>query len=228
MSRAFWKGYLKLSLVSCPVALYPAVSKTQRPRFHRIHKQSGHRLRQLMVEPGTLEPVREEDIARGYEAPRSSAALSRPREATRAAPQDYTAPQGYIEVDDKDLERIEVVKTHTIDIERFVPRSEIDDRYLNAPYYVTLSGEAGQEAYAVMRDAMKTRQVAGLARIVLTRREHLVMIEPFGSGLLAVTLRNRYEVRDEGGCFRDIKDSALAQGDARLGRSYRGQNEGPV
>ncbi len=207
MPRAFWKGYLKLSLVSCPVVLYPAVSKTERPKFHRIHRQSGQRLRQQMVEPETQEPVREEDIARGYEMPRNSAPLSVPREAIRAgvpdhatrrdfpATRDHTPSRDYIAVKDEELEKIEIVNTHAIDIEHFVPRAEIDDRYVNAAYYVVPSGEVGQEAYAVIRDAMNARQVAALARIVLTRREHPVMVEPFGKGLLAVTLRYPYEVR---------------------------------
>src|SRR5262249_32028267 len=112
--RAYWKGYLKLSLVSCPVALYPASSSSEKVSFHRLNRQTGHRLKQLLVDSETEEAVQKEDIVRGYEV----------------------GKREYIEVEDEELEKIQIESTHTIDIDSFVPRGEIDDRYLNAPYYI--------------------------------------------------------------------------------------------
>ena len=109
--RAYWKGYLKLSLVSCPIALYPASSTSEKVSFHRINRQTGNRLKQLLVDSETEEPVNKEDITRGYEV----------------------GKREYIEVEDEELEKIQIESTHTIDIDRFVPRDEIDDRYLNGP-----------------------------------------------------------------------------------------------
>src|SRR5258708_23772183 len=107
--RAYWKGYLKLSLVSCPIALYPASSTSEKVSFHRINRQTGNRLKQLLVDSETEEPVAKEDVARGYEV----------------------VKREYIEVEDEELEKILIESTHTIDIDRFVPRDEVDDRYLN-------------------------------------------------------------------------------------------------
>ncbi len=205
MPRALWKGYLRLSLVSCEIALYPATSKAERTRFHRIHRQTGRRLRQQMVEPESLEPVESDDAVRGYEIAPSRPASPLAREERPAA-----APR-YAEIEEEELKRIEIVNTHTIDIEHFVPRSQIDDRYINAPYYAVPSGEVGQDAYAVIRDAMKERESAALARVVLSRREHAVMIEPFGKGMLAVTLRYPYEVRDQAPYFEGIADLSLPE-----------------
>jgi DNA end-binding protein Ku len=185
--RAYWKGYLKLSLVSCPIALYPASSSSERVSFNRINTKTGNRLKQQMVDAGTGEPVEKEDIGRGYE---------------------YAKGQ-YIIVEDAELEKVKIESTHTIDIDRFVPRSEIDDRYLDSPYYISPTDQVGQEAFSVIRDAMREKKMVGLARVVLTRREHVVMLEAFDKGLLATTLRYAYELRDQGDYFEDIPDLKL-------------------
>ncbi len=185
--RAYWKGYLKLSLVSCPIALYPASSTSEKVSFHRLNKQTGNRLKQLLVDSETEEPVHKEDITRGYEA----------------------GKREYIEVEDAELENIQIESTHTIDIDRFVPRGEIDDRYLNNPYYIAPNDKVGVEAFAVIRDAIAAKGMAALARVVLTRREHVVMLEPFGKGLLGVTLRYPYELREPDAYFGDIPDLKL-------------------
>jgi DNA end-binding protein Ku len=185
--RANWNGYLKLSLVSCPVALYPASSTSEKVSFHRINRQTGNRLKQLLVDAGTEEPVEKEDITRGYEAGRRE----------------------YIEVADEELEKIQIESTHTIDIDTFVPRDEIDDRYLNSPYYIVPNDKVGQQAFAVIRDAIQAKGMAALARVVLTRREHVIMLEPFGKGLLGMTLRYPYEVREAGSYFDEIPDLKL-------------------
>jgi DNA end-binding protein Ku len=186
--RAYWKGYLKLSLVSCPIALYPASSSSERVSFNRINRKTGNRLKQQMVDAGTAEPVDKEDIARGYE---------------------YAKGQ-YLIVEDDELDKIKIESTHTIDIDSFVPRAEIDDRYLASPYYIAPTDRVGQEAFSVIRDAMREEKKVGIGRVVLTRREHVVMLEPFDKGLLATTLRYPYEVREHAEYFSDIPDLKLS------------------
>src|SRR5882762_11227691 len=185
--RAYWKGYLKLSLVSCPVALYPASSSSERVSFNRINTKTGNRLKQQMVDAETGQPVEKEDIGRGYE---------------------YAKGQ-YLIVEDDELTKIKIESTHTIEIDRFVPRTEIDDRYLDSPYYISPTDQVGQEAFSVIRDAMREKKMVGLARVVLTRREHVVLLEPFDKGLLATTLRYPYEIRDQKDYFEDIPDLKL-------------------
>ena len=180
--RAYWKGYLKLSLVSCPIALYPASSSSERVSFHRINKKTGNRLKQQLVDSETGDPVEKEDVGRGYEVGKGE----------------------YLQVADEELEKIEIESTHTIEIDSFVPRGEIDDRYLNAPYYITPTDKVGQEAFVVIRDAIREKKMVGLGRVVLTRREHVVMLEAFDKGLLATTLRYPYEVREQTAYFEDI------------------------
>jgi DNA end-binding protein Ku len=192
--RPYWKGYLKLSLVSCPIALFPASSTSEKVSFHRLNRQTGNRLKQLLVDSETEEPVNKEDIVRGYEV----------------------GKRDYIEVEDEELEKIQIESSHTIDIDRFVPREEIDDRYLNSPYYITPNDKVGQEAFAVIRDAIRDKGMVALARVVLTRREHVVMLEPFGKGLLGMTLRYAYEVRDAGAYFDEIPDLKLPDEMRRL------------
>jgi len=185
--RAYWKGYLKLSLVSCPVALYPAASTSERVSFHRINRKTGNRLKMLNVDAASSEPVEKEDIGRGYEVDKGQ----------------------YIEVEDEELEKIQIESTHTIEIDSFVPRTEIDERYIDSSYYIAPTDRVGQEAFAVIRDAIRDRQVVGLGRIVLTRRERVVMLEAFDKGLLATSLRYATEVRDAAVYFEDIPDLKL-------------------
>ncbi|HEV3186393.1 MAG TPA: Ku protein [Xanthobacteraceae bacterium] len=185
--RAYWKGYLKLSLVSCPIALYPATSSSERVSFNRINKKTGNRLKQQQVDAETGEPVEREDIGRGYEVAKGQ----------------------YIQVEDEEIEKIKIASTHTIDITSFVPREEIDDRYIDSPYYIAPTDRVGQEAFSVIRDAIREKSMVALGRIVLSRREHVVMLEAFDKGLLATTLRYAYEVRDAAGVFEDIPDLKL-------------------
>lgn len=185
--RAYWKGYLKLSLVSCPIALYPAVSASERVSFNRVSRKTGNRLKQMMVDAESGQPIDKEDIGRGYE---------------------YAKGQ-YLFVEDEELDKIKIESTHTIDITSFVPRTEIDDRYLDTSYYIAPTDKVGQEAFTVIRDAMRDKKVVGLARLVLQRREHVVMLEPFDKGLLGATLRYAYEVRAAADYFDDIPELKL-------------------
>jgi DNA end-binding protein Ku len=185
--RAYWKGYLKLSLVSCPIALYPATSSSERVSFNRINKKTGNRLKQQQVDAETGEPVEKEDIGRGYEIGKGQ----------------------YLQVEDDEIEKIRIESTHTIEIDSFVPRSEIDDRYPDSPYYVAPTDQVGQEAFAVIRDAIREKGMVALGRVVVSRREYVVMLEAFEKGLLATTLRYGYEVRDPAAYFEDIPDLKL-------------------
>jgi DNA end-binding protein Ku len=185
--RAYWKGYLKLSLVSCPIALYPATSSSERVSFNRINKKTGNRLKQQQVDAETGEPVDKEDIGRGYEIGKGQ----------------------YLPVEDDEIEKIRIESTHTIEIDSFVPRSEIDDRYPDSPYYVAPTDQVGQEAFAVIRDAIREKGLVALGRVVVSRREYVVMLEAFEKGLLATTLRYGYEVREPSAYFEDIPDLKL-------------------
>jgi Ku protein len=188
-ARAYWKGSLKLSLVSCPVLLYPASTSVEKTRFHMINKETGNRLKQQMVDAETGDVVEGDQKGRGYELKKDQ----------------------YIEIDKDELEAVQIESNHTIDIDSFVPRDEIDKRYLDRPYYIAPDGKAGIDAFAVIRDAMKDQDRVALARIVLTNREHVMAIEPLGKGLLATTLRYPYEVRDEGEYFDDIKSPKISK-----------------
>jgi DNA end-binding protein Ku len=187
--RAYWKGSLKLSLVSCPVQLYPASTAVEKTRFHMINKETGNRLKQQMVDSETGDVVESDQKGRGYEVSKGE----------------------YVEVEKEELEAVQVESNHTIDIDSFVPRDEIDKRYLNNPYYIAPDGKAGIDAFAVIRDAMKDKDRVALARIVLSNREHVLAIEPLGKGLLGTTLRYPYELRDEDEYFDDIKNPKISK-----------------
>jgi Ku protein len=180
--RAYWKGYLKLSLVTCPIGLYPASSQAEKTHFHQINRKTGNRLRQQMVDEETGKVVDKDDKGRGYEVSKGK----------------------YVEIEPDEIKAIQVESTHTLDIEKFVPVDEIDRRYFDRPYYIVPDGKAGEEAFAVIRDAMKDKDRVALARIVLTNREHVMAIEPMGKGLLGTILRYDYEVRDEKELFRGV------------------------
>src|SRR5580704_17701720 len=187
--RAYWKGSLKLSLVSCPVLLYPASTSVDKTRFHLINKETGHRLKQQMVDAETGDVVEADQKGRGYELKKGE----------------------YVEIDKEELEAVQIESNHTIDIDSFVPSDEIDKRYLNHPYYIVPDGKAGIDAFAVIRDAMANQDRVALARIVLTNREHVIAIEPLGKGLLGTTLRYPYELRDEDQYFDDIKNPKISK-----------------
>ena len=183
-ARAFWKGYLKLSLVSCPIALYAGTASTERVSFRQINKKTGHRLRQQLVDEVTREVVEGEAKGRGYEY----------------------AKNAYIPVDDDELDALAVESKHTIEIDSFVPREQIDERYLDSPYYITPDGQVGQDAFAVIREAMRGKGMVALGRVVLAKRERVIMLEPWDKGLTATTLRYPYEIRDAKEYFDDIPD----------------------
>ena len=189
MPRAYWKGSLKLSLVTCPIALYPAITASEKTRFHMINTDTGNRLVQQMVDAETGDVVEKDQKGRGYEVKKGR----------------------YVPIGKDDLDAIQIESNHTIEIDSFVPRDEIDRRYLDRPYYVVPDGKAGVDAFAVIRDAMKDKDRVALARVVLTNREHVVAIEPSGKGLIATTLRYPYEVRDEDDYFHGIRTPKISK-----------------
>lgn len=181
--RANWKGYLKLSLVSCAVALFPATTTSQRARFNIINRRTGHRVHNEIVDAESGKPVAEEDRVKGF----------------REKGGDYVL------LEEEELDRVALESTHTIDIEAFVPRDEVDPIYFDASYYLAPTDDVSLEAFAVIREAMRETDMVGLARVVLYRRERLLMLQPRGKGLLATGLHYRNEVRDERAYFDDIE-----------------------
>ena len=182
--RPYWKGYLKLSLVSCPIALYTATSPGERVAFRQINKKTGNRLRQQLVDEETGEPIEPADKGRGYEDDKGV----------------------YLQVEDEELDAIAIESSHTIDIDSFVPKAEIDERYIDSPYYLIPQNKVALEAFAVIRDAMRDKNMVALGRVVLSKRERVIMLQPRGKGLLGTTLRYPYEMRDEGIYFGDIAE----------------------
>lgn len=185
--RPNWKGYLKLSLVSCPVALYTATSSSEKIALHLLNRESGNRLRRQMIDAVTGDVVEGDEQVRGYEVSSGE----------------------HVILEEDELEAIALESTHTIDIETFAPRDQVDERYLDTPYYMIPDGEVGVEAFAVVREAMKRKHVVGLARVVLHRRERVLMLEPHDRGIIATALRYDYEVRDDGDYFGEIEKVAL-------------------
>jgi DNA end-binding protein Ku len=186
--RPYWKGYLKLALVSCPIALHAACSSAERIAFRRVNKATGNRLRQHLIDEETGAVVAAPDRDRGYEVARGE----------------------YLIVSDEELDAIEIESTHTIEIDSFVPRSEIDQRFFDSPYYVMPSEPVGQEAFAVIREAMRGKGMVALGRLVLSKRERVIALEAYGKGLLGTTLRYPYEVRKVEDYFCDLPDVSLA------------------
>jgi DNA end-binding protein Ku len=180
---------LRLSLVTCPVALYPATSDTEKVSFNQINRKTGHRIKYSKVDADTGEEVANEDIVKGYKVDTDT----------------------YIEVSKEELDDIALESTHTIDIDEFVPKSEIDNRYLIRPYYLVPDGKVGHDAFAVIRETIRTMNKVAIGRVVLTNREHIVALEPLGKGLMGTLLRYPYEVRGEKDYFEDIQDVKITK-----------------
>lgn len=182
--RANWKGFLRLSLVTCPVALFPATSESEKISFNQINKKTGHRIKYMKVDADTGEEVQNDDIMKGYKVDTDT----------------------YIEVSKDELENIALESTRTIDINEFVPKSDIDPRYLIRPYYLVPDGKVGHDAFAVIRETIRSMDMVAIGRVVLTSREHIIALEPLSNGLMGTLLRYPYEVRDEKEYFDEIQD----------------------
>ena len=182
--RAYWKGYLKLSLVSCPIALFPATSEREKIRFHQINKDSGHRIKYQKVDADSGDEVDAENVIKGYEVGKGE----------------------YLEIEPEELEAVAIESKRTIEIDEFVPKNEIDELYLNTPYYIVPDGEVGQQAFAVIREAIREQDMVAIAKVVFTSREHIIALEARDKGLLGITLRYPYEIRKPEEYFDDIPD----------------------
>jgi DNA end-binding protein Ku len=182
--RANWKGFLKLSLVSCSIAMVQATSTRERIRFNLINRDTGNRIRHVDVDAETGDEVPEEERVKGYK----------------------TADGSYVLLEPEELDQVALESTHTIDIDTFVPRKEIDEIYLGTPYYIYPDDEVGTEAFVVIREAMRTTSLVGLARVVLYNHEHLLMLEPLGKGIKATSLRQQEEIRDAKEYFSEIDE----------------------
>jgi DNA end-binding protein Ku len=187
--RANWKGFLRLSLVTCPIALFPATSESEKISFNQINKKTGHRIKYLKVDADTGEEVANENIIKGYKVDTDR----------------------YLEVTKDELENIALESTRTIEIDEFVPRSEIDDLYLVRPYYLVPDGKVGHDAFAVIRETIRSLDKVAIARVVLTNREHVIALEARDKGLMGMLLRYPYEVRDASEYFDEIQDVKITK-----------------
>lgn len=202
--RPYWKGYLKLSLVSCPVALTPATSSSEKVSFRQVNKETGNRIRYKKVDSETDEEVVSDQIGKGYEVGKNE----------------------YLIMDDDELEAVELESTHTIEIDQFVPFTQIDRRYYDQPYYIVPNDEVGVEAFAVIREAMVGKGVAALGRVVMNKRERVIALEPHDKGLIGTTLHYAYEVRKASDYFDDIPDVKIAPDMLKLAQHIVDQKEG--
>ena len=187
MPRSSWKGYLKLSLVSCAVALYNSTSASERVSFNTLNRKTGNRLKQNLVDSVSGEPVDTADRVKGYQVSKGQ----------------------YVMVEDSDLEALKIESNKTIELETFVPQAEIDEIYVDSPYYLAPDDKVAEEAFAVIREAMARKKMVGIGRVVLSRRERMLMLQPRDKGMLATTLRYPYEVRQDAEYFSHIPDSKL-------------------
>jgi DNA end-binding protein Ku len=187
--RANWKGFLRLSLVTCPVALFPATSDSEKISFNQINRNTGHRIKYLKVDADSGEEVSSDDIMKGYKVDTDT----------------------YIEISKDELDNIALESTRTIEIDQFVPKSEIDDLYLVRPYYIVPDGKVGHDAYAVIRETIRSLDKVALARVVLTNREHVIALEARDNGLMGMLLRYPYEVRNSADYFDDIQDVKITK-----------------
>src|SRR3954465_3111673 len=187
--RANWKGFLRLSLVTCPVALFPATSDSEKISFNQINRNTGHRIKYMKVDADTGEEVSSDDIMKGYKVDTDT----------------------YIEISRDELDNIALESTRTIEIDQFVPKSEIDQLYLVRPYYIVPDGKVGHDAYAVIRETIRSLDKVALARVVLTNREHIIALEARDKGLMGMLLRYPYEVRDSAEYFDEIQDVKITK-----------------
>ncbi|MHC2885981.1 DNA end-binding protein Ku [Bradyrhizobium barranii subsp. barranii] len=202
--RANWKGFLRLSLVTCPVALYPATSESEKISFNQLNRTTGHRIKYLKVDADTGDEVPNEDIVKGYEVEKGQ----------------------FIEVTKEELEEVALESTRTIEIDEFVDRSDIDPRYLIRPYYLRPDGKVGHDAFAVIRETIREMDKVAIGRVVLTSREHIIALEARDKGLIGTLLRYPYEVRDPAEYFDDIQDVKVTKDMLDLAKHIVNQKAG--
>ena len=183
-ARPFWKGYMKLSLVTCPVAMMSATSEEEKVRFHVLNRRTGNRIQSHYVDAETGKPVDEANEVKGY----------------------ARGEDDYVLLEDEELESVALESARTIDIQSFVAAESIDWIWYDTPYYLTPDDPIGEEAYCVIRDAMRSTEMVGVSRLVLNRRERAVILKPRDNGIVLWTLRFGDEVRDSSEYFAAIRD----------------------
>src|SRR3982075_2818881 len=203
-ARANWKGFLRLSLVTCPVALYPATSDSEKISFNQINRNTGHRIKYARVDADTGEEVPNEDIVKAFKVDTDT----------------------YVEVTKEELENVALESTRTIEIDEFVQREEIDPRYIIRPYYLRPDGKVGHDAFAVIRETIREMNMVAIGRVVLANREHIIALEPLDKGLMGTLLRYPYEVRSEKDYFDDIEDVKVTKDMLDLARHIVNQKPG--
>src|SRR6266436_3861147 len=202
--RANWKVFLRLSLVTCPVALYPATSESEKVSFNQLNRKTDHRIKYAKVDADTGEEVANEDIVKGYALDKDT----------------------FVEVSKEELNELALESTRTIEIDEFVDRDEIDPRHLIRPYYLRPDGKVGHDAFAVIRETIKSMNKVAIGRVVLTNREHVIALEPLEKGLMGTLLRYPYEVRSEKEYFDDIQDVKVTKDMLDLARHIVQQKSG--
>src|ERR1700726_378786 len=202
--RANWKGFLRLSLVTGPVALYPATSDSEKISFNQINRNTGHRIKYSRVDADTGEEVPNEDIMKAFKVDTDT----------------------YVEVTKEELENVALESTRTIEIDEFVAREEIDPRYIIRPYYLRPDGKVGHDAFAVIRETIRSMDKVAIGRLVLTNREHIIALEALGKGLMGTLLRYPYEVRSEDEYFDEIQDVKVTKDMLDLAKHIVDQKSG--
>ena len=202
--RPSWKGYLKLSLVSCAVAMYTATSTSSRIRLNIINRETGNRIRNQAVDSETGDVVENENKVKGYEVDDGR----------------------YVLLEEDELDEVALESTHTIDIEEFVDRDEVDEIYLDESFYIVPNDEVAYEAFAVIREAMKKKNMVGLGRVVMHRRERLLMLQTRGKGIAATALRYKSEVRKEDAYFDEIPTVKVPNDMLQLAEHILAQKKG--
>ena len=180
--RPAWKGYLKLSLVTCAVELSGATTNAEKVSFRTLNRKTGNAVRRQYIDSESGKPVDEKNEVRGYEVEKGE----------------------FLLIEDEDIEAVQIESSHTLSLDSFVDKSEVDPVYIEKPYYLTPADKVSEEAFAVIRQALETKKMAGLARIVLYQRERPCMIEPFGKGMLLTTLRYGDTVRSADEAYDDL------------------------
>jgi DNA end-binding protein Ku len=202
--RPTWRGHLRLALVSCPVRLTPATTSSSNIRFHKLNKKTGNRLRQQMIDAETGKVVERDETIMGYEFEKGK----------------------YVKVEPEEIEALKIESSEIITIERVVALDDVDPLFLENPYIVEPDDKSGLDIFATIREALKAKNVVGLGRIVLARREHPVMVQPRGKGFMLITLHDPDEVRLPEEVFDDIKDVKVDKQNLSLAETLIERMEG--
>ena len=203
-TRPTWRGHLRLALVSCPVRLTPATTTSSNIRFHKLNKKTGNRLRQQMIDAETGKVVERDETIMGYEFEKGK----------------------YVKVEPEEIDALKIESSEIITIERVVALADVDPLFLENPYIVEPDDKSGLDIFATIREALKAKDVVGIGRLVLARREHPVMVEPRGKGFMLTTLHDPDEVRLPEEIFDDIKDVKVDKQNLQLAETLIERMEG--